>query len=144
LLRSLLSSVSRTTLPGWVALRVWLMLGLIAPALGLGGWARPAAVDQAQVAEQGLHAGPSGHADPAEIPHDFPARGQAEDAEDSKDSKDDLRKRASASPLWLSSSVFDLRFLAASVAAHRFADGHAGGPGSTHRDQLHNRGPPVA
>jgi hypothetical protein len=128
----------RTTLPGWLALRLWLVLGLMTPALGLGGWVHPASVDEPHVAEPGVHA-PPGHANPAERPHELPLRSEAEDAEDSKD---DLRKRSSTTPLGLPPG-FDLQ-LAAAVAGHRFADPHDGGPGCTHRDQLHNRGPPRA
>jgi hypothetical protein len=145
LLRSLLSPFRRTPLPGWITLRVWLVLGLMAPGLGLGGWARPAAADHAQVAEQGVHAGPLGHADPAELPHELPLRSEAEDAEDAKDakeSKDDLRKRSHTAALWLL-PVLDLHLIA-SLAACRFADGHDGDPGCTHRGRLHNRGPPLA
>lgn len=120
-------------------LRVVLVLGLVAPALGLGGWARPAPAEHAQVAELGLHAGPMAHGDPAEQSQDFPLRSQVED---SKDAEDDLRERTSVAPLWLAPS-FELD-LAAAIRGLRFADAQHGGPGSTHRGALHNRGPPLA
>jgi hypothetical protein len=116
-----------------------LVLGLMVPALGLGGWLRPAAAEQAQVAEAGLHAVSSPHGDPAEPAPNLPVRGGAED---SKDSEDELRKRHSVAPLWLAPS-FELD-LPATARGHRFADAHHGGPGSSHRGALHNRGPPRA
>lgn len=124
-------------LPGWLALRVWLVLGIMAPALGMGGWARPAAVEHAQVAELGLHAGPTAHGDPAEHAPDFPLRTEIEE----KDCEDELRERTSIAPLWLAPG-YDLDLTAAS-RMHRFADAHDSGPGASHRGALHNRGPPV-
>ena len=119
-------------------MRVWLVFGLMAPALGLGGWVRPAAAEQVQVAEEGLHAGSNAHGDPAEHSPDIPLH---IDLEDSKDSEDELRERTSMAPLWLAPAI-DLD-LAAAIRGHRFADAHHGGPGSSHRGALHNRGPPV-
>lgn len=108
-------------------------------ALGLGGWVRPAAIEHPQVAEPGLHAGPSAHGDPAEHSLDFPLRSEAED---SKDSEDELRERTSVGPLWLEPSIdFDLTV---AIRGHRFPDARHGGPGSSHSGELHNRGPPVA
>lgn len=118
-------------------MRVWLVLGLMVPALGLGGWVRPAAAEQAHLADAGLHAGPTGHGDPAERSYDLPLQ-----SKDSKDGEDELRERASDAPLWLAPS-FELD-LAATVRGLRFADAHHGDPGSAHRGALHNRGPPVA
>jgi hypothetical protein len=142
-LRASLCSASRwltgPTLPGWLVLRLWLVLGLMTPALGLGGWARPAAAaEQAQVAEPGLHAGPLAHGDPAERTSELPPRVEVEDSKDSSSSDD----KAAAAPLGLGPS-FDLD-LAAAIAVHRFADARDDGPGSSHRGALHNRGPPVA
>ena len=128
-----------SALPGWLALRVWLVFGIMAPALGMGGWARPAAAELAQVAEPGLHAGPEAHGDPAEHAPDFPLRSEIED---SKDSEDELRERTSIAPLWLA-PAYDLDLSVASRLL-RFSDAHDGGPGSSHRGALHNRGPPVA
>ena len=130
--------LTRPALPGWLALRLLLLVGLMAPAVGLGGWVHPASVEQAHVAELGLHAGPSAHGDPAEHSPDFPLRSEIED---SKDSEDELRERTSIAPLWLAPD-YDLD-LAAASRMHRFADAHDGGPGSSHRGALHNRGPPV-
>jgi len=63
------------------------------------------------------------------------ARAEAEDAED------DARERTSVAPLWLAPSLdFDL---AAASRGLRFAEARHGGPGSSHRGALHNRGPPV-
>ena len=147
MLRSPLCSISRwlaaPTLqgwPGWLALRVWLVLGLMTPAMGLGGWVHPAAAELSQVAEPGLHAGPDGHGDPAEHAPDLPLESKVEDSKDS--SEDELRERHSVAPLWLVPS-FDLD-LAAASRGHRFVDAHHGGPGSSHRGGLHNRGPPRA
>lgn len=144
MLRSPLCSISRwlaaPILPGWLALRVWLVLGLMTPAMGLGGWVRPAAAEQAQVAEPGLHAGPKAHGDPAEEAPDLPLQSKVEDSKDT--SEDELRERHSAAPLWLAPSL-DLD-LGAAIRGHRFADAHHGGPGSSHRGGLHNRGPPRA
>lgn len=133
--------LARPTLPGWLALRLLLLVGLMAPAVGLGGWVHPASVERAHVAELGLHAGPSAHGDPAEHSPDFPLRTEVEDSKDSKDSEDELRERTSIAPLWLA-PAYDLD-LAAASRMHRFADAHGGGPGSAHRGVLHNRGPPV-
>lgn len=128
-----------STLPGWLALRVVLVLGLVAPALGLGGWARPAPAEHTQVAEPGLHAGPLAHGDPAEHAPEFPLQGAAEDT---KDAEDDFRERTSVAPLWLAPSL-ELELAAASRGL-RFAEAHHGGPGASHRGALHNRGPPLA
>jgi hypothetical protein len=142
-LRSPFRSISRwlaaPSLPGWLALRVWLVMGLMAPALGLGAWVHPATAEQAQVAELGLHAGPEPHGDPAEHAPDLSLQSKVED---SKDSEDELRERHSVAPLWLAPS-FDLD-LTAAIRGHRFDDAHDGGPGSSHRGGLHNRGPPRA
>ncbi len=131
-------------------LRLWLVVGLTLPALGLGGWARPASVTDPQVAEQGVHEGPAGQGSPAELPLELPLRGEADDAEDGKDSTEELRgdelsprPRAASSPSpWLD-PVLELE-LAAAVAGHRLDETWCGGPGSSHRAQLHNRGPPIA
>jgi len=115
------------------------VLALVAPALGLGGWVQPAPAEHVQTAELGLHAGSSQHGDLAERTFDLPLRGEVED---SKDSEDELRERTSIAPLWLAP---DLALdLAAVSRGHRFADARHGGPGSSHRGALHNRGPPVA
>lgn len=119
-------------------MRLLLVLGIVVPAVGLGAWVRPASIEQAHVAELGLHAGPSAHGDPAEHAPDFPLRSEIED---SKDSEDELRERTSIAPLWLVPG-YDLD-LAAQSRMHRFADAHDGGPGASHRGALHNRGPPV-
>jgi hypothetical protein len=127
-------------LPGWLALRVWLVLGLMAPAMGLGEWARPAAAEHPQVAELGLHAGPSAHGDFAKHSPDAPPCSEFEDSKDG--SEDELRERTSVAPLWLAPSLeLDL---AAACRGLRFAEAHDYGPGSHHRGAFHNRGPPVA
>lgn len=156
MLRSMLSSAARSptriTLPGWLMLRLWLVLALTLPAVGLGGWARPASVGEPQVAEQGVHAGPSGQANPAEIPLGFPLRGETEDAEDAEDStersedakneKTQLRTR-SASATLRPDLLLELERIGSS-AGHRLGDPRCTGPGAWYREQLHNRGPPTA
>jgi hypothetical protein len=129
--------LARPALPGWLALRLLLLVGLMSPAVGLGGWVHPASVERVHVAELGLHAGPLAHGDPAEHAPDFSVRSEIED---SKDSEDELRERTSIAPLWLA-PAYDLD-LAAASRMHRFADAHDDGPGSSHRGALHNRGPP--
>jgi hypothetical protein len=127
------------TLRGWLVVRVVLVLGLLAPALGLGGWVHPAAAAHAQSAEPGLHAGPSAPGDPAAQAFGLARRGEAEDT---KDAEDDVRERTPFAPLWLAPSLpLDL---AAAARGHRLADAHHGGPGSCYRGALHNRGPPRA
>lgn len=127
-----------STLPGWLALRLWVVLAVMVPALGMGGWARPAAAEPAPVDEPGLHAGPAAHGDPAERTHELPPTGETKDA---KDAEDEFRERVSIASLWLAPRL-DLD-LAAAVSLHRFADAHDAGSGSLHGGSLHNRGPPV-
>lgn len=146
MLRSLLRPVGRwlagpNPSPGWLLLRVWLVLGLMTPALGLGGWVRPSAIEHTPVAQLGLHAAPLAHGDLAERTQELPLTNEAE-AKDAAGAEDALRERASTALAWLDRS-FDLS-LAAAVSQHRFADAHDGGSGSSHRSTLHNRGPPVA
>lgn len=155
MLRSMLSSATqptRTTLPGWLMLRLWLLLGLTLPALSLGGWARPASVCDSQVAEQGVHAGPSGQTSPAEIPQELPLRGETDDAEDGKDSTERaedakgaralVRARSTSTPSRLTPTV-ELQLVAA-VEGYRFAEAQRRGPEPSHGKQLRNRGPPLA
>lgn len=120
-------------------LRVWLVLGLVAPAMGMGAWAKPAAAARAPVVELGLHAGPEAHGDPAEHSRESPVSTESSDA---KDAEDDFRERTSVAPLWLAPTL-DLD-LHASVARHLFADERGGEAGRAHRGSLHNRGPPRA
>jgi len=119
---------------------MWLVLGLMAPALGLGEWVRPEAVEHVQVVELGIHAGPEGHGSFAKHSPDVPLCSEFEDSKDS--SEDELRERTSVAPLWLAPSL-DLDFTA-SVRGLRFAESHDFGPGCHHRGAFHNRGPPVA
>jgi hypothetical protein len=141
-LRSLLRSFGRwlagPTLPpgrpGWVAVRLWLVLALVAPALGMGAWARPAAAEGTPVAELGLHTGPSNHGDPAERTHELPLSGEVKDC---KDAQDELRELG----LPCLGPCFDLD-LAAAVSKHRFADAHDDGSRASHFAAPRNRGPP--
>lgn len=121
---------------------MWLVLGLMTPALGLGGWVRPSAIEHAPVAELGLHTAPLAHGDLAERTQELPLTSETKDSKDAAEAEDELRERASTALPWLDRS-FDLA-LAAASSQHRFAEAHDAGSGSSHRSTLHNRGPPVA
>lgn len=118
---------------------MWLVLGLMAPALGTGGWVRPSALEHTPVAQLGLHAAPLAHGDLGERTHELPLTSEAKDA---IEVEDELSERAAAALSCLQASL-DLG-LATAVSKHRFAEVHDGGSGSLHCGPLHNRGPPLA
>lgn len=116
-----------------------MVLALVAPALGMGGWARPVAAVPGGVVEPGFHAGFAGHGDPAKHNEPSPVRAETIDAEDSED---DVRVRAAKEPFWLAAAP-DLD-LVRSVTLHTFAAEHRRGVARGYRGLLNNRGPPRA